>query len=431
MVAATAATISLFGGIFAHGSGTGGAATQAAPPAPGIGARRGSASTGNTAEIVSALQARVRGNPRNVFALTQLALAYQQRARETGDPSYYPKSSGLLRRALALSPRSPLAISGLGSLALARHRFHEALVLGRRAVSAQPGEGRHWGVVGDALIELGRYDEAFRAFDRMATLDPGVSSYARISYARELLGHRQAAIDSMRLAVEAAGLEAEPSAWTRVQLGKLYWASGKVGAAGRQYGLALGAFPGYVYALDTLAQVEAARGRLEHAIRLEQRAVDTVPLPQFVGQLGDLYRAHGDLQLAREQYGLIDVIQKLFVANGVRVDLELALFYVDHGIRPGHALQLARAGYAQRPSIDGEDTLAWALARTGQCRAALAHSQRALRLGTQDALKFFHRGMIERCLGHAPAARTWFRRSLALNPHFSVLWAPLARREAR
>ena len=72
--------------------------------------------------------------------------------------------------------------------------------------------------------------------------------------------------------------------------------------------------------------------------------------------------------------------------------------------------------------------LAWALARNGRCAAALPYSQQALRLGTQDALKFFHRGMIERCLGHdGGRAATWFQRALALNPHFSILWAPVAR----
>jgi regulator of sirC expression with transglutaminase-like and TPR domain len=74
--------------------------------------------------------------------------------------------------------------------------------------------------------------------------------------------------------------------------------------------------------------------------------------------------------------------------------------------------------------------LAWALARTGHCDEALGYSRRALRLGTQDALKFFHRGMIERCLGHQTASRNWLRRALALNPRFSILWAPVARRLA-
>ena len=115
-------------------------------------------------------------------------------------------------------------------------------------------------------------------------------------------------------------------------------------------------------------------------------------------------------------------------ANGVKTDLETALFDVDHAVRLPGALTLARAARADRPSIDGDDVLAWALARNGRCGGALQFSQRALRLGTLDASKFFHRGMIERCLGNRAAARGWFRRALALNPHFSLLWAPLARR---
>ena len=139
--------------------------------------------------------------------------------------------------------------------------------------------------------------------------------------------------------------------------------------------------------------------------------------------------AAGNPVVAKKQYALIGAIEKLLAANGVRTDLEIALFQVDHGIELRHALDRARVGRAERPSIDGDDVLGWALARNGHCAEALPYSQRALRLGTQDALKFFHRGMIERCLGHA-AARTWFRRAITLNPHFSILWAPVAKRYA-
>jgi hypothetical protein len=44
---------------------------------------------------------------------------------------------------------------------------------------------------------------------------------------------------------------------------------------------------------------------------------------------------------------------------------------------------------------------------------------------------FFHRGAIERCLGRPAAARRWFRRALALNPHFSLIHAPIAREALR
>ncbi len=382
------------------------------------------------AALLPQLQQQVRVNPTDVGALGLLGLAYQQRARETGDPSYYPKSEGVLRLALRYAPDDLVATGGLGTLALSRHRFREALALGRRAVALSPSTARGYGVVGDALLELGRYREAFAAFDRMASLKPSLSSYARVSYARELLGDVHGAAQAMRLAIDAAVGQPEALAWSHTQLGKLLWSQGRVAAADREYRSALAVRPGYVHAFDGLAQVEAARGRLRLAVAYERRAVATIPLPQFVAALGDLEQLAGNKTAARRQYALIGAIQKVLRANGVRTDLEAALFDVDHSVRLPKALALARAANHERPSIDGDDVLAWALARSGQCADALHYSQRALRLGTLDATKFFHRGMVERCFGHEADAKTWFRRALSLNPHFSLLWGPVARRYA-
>jgi hypothetical protein len=38
--------------------------------------------------------------------------------------------------------------------------------------------------------------------------------------------------------------------------------------------------------------------------------------------------------------------------------------------------------------------------------------------------------VIERCLGHDAQAHCWLCRALDLNPHFSPLWGPVARRSA-
>jgi tetratricopeptide (TPR) repeat protein len=234
----------------------------------------------------------------------------------------------------------------------------------------------------------------------------------------------------MRLAIDAAAGQPEALAWSRTQLGKLFWSQGRVQAAEREYRTALAIRPGYVYAFDGLAQVEDARGRNREAISHEQQAAEAIPLPQFVAALGDLQRLAGNESGARRQYALIGAIQRLLRANGVRTDLETALFDVDHAVRLPRALSLARAAQAERPSIDGDDVLAWALARNGHCTEALHYSKRALRLGTRDAVKFFHRGMVERCLGESAVAKRWFRRALSLNPHFSLLWAPVAARYA-
>jgi tetratricopeptide (TPR) repeat protein len=235
----------------------------------------------------------------------------------------------------------------------------------------------------------------------------------------------------MELAASGAIGQAEPTAWVQVQLGKLDWARGRYGEAAAHDRAALRALPGYVYALDALAQVAAARGELPRAIALERQASSTIPLPQFVGFLGDLEHAAGRTQASKRSYALVDVIDRLLRANGVRTDLETALFRADHGIQLKETLRLARSAQRSRPSIDGDDVLAWTLEQNGRCAEALRYSRLALRLGTEDALKFFHRGMIERCLGRYASARNWFRRALALNSHFSVLWTPTARRYAR
>jgi tetratricopeptide (TPR) repeat protein len=422
---AVIAAATLLGGAFR------GAPSGAAGASSSIAGERLAAgfSAGDTPGLVRSLQKTLRAQPGDGKSWALLGLAYQQRARETGDPSYYTKSRGVLRKALQFDRRNLIAVSALGSLDLSRHRFGDALVVGRRALALSPTTARSYGVVGDALLELGRYKDAFRAFDTMTRLKPGLSAYSRISYARELLGDEAGAITAMKLAVDAAVDAPEASAWTRVQLGKLYSTHGRIAAAGAEYRQALRYFPGYVYAYDALAQVEWARGRHARAIGLEQRAVDTMPLPQFVSALGDMLRAEGRIAAAHRQYATVDGIRRLLAANGVMTDLETALFDVDHGVRLRSSLALARLAHRERPSIDGDDVLAWALARNGRCGEALRYSRRALRLGTEDATKLFHRAAIEHCLGRD--ARPWARRALALNPHFSILWAPTARRLAR
>jgi tetratricopeptide (TPR) repeat protein len=422
--AATAAAVLALGGVFQH-SAPAAAASDALPTAVAAELAKGFAA-GDTEAEIAGLQGELRLNPRNVKALDTLGLAYEQRVRETGDATYYGKAQGILRESLSLAPRDLIATAGLGQLALSRHRFREALALGVRARTISATTAGVYGVIGDAELELGRYRTAFRAFDRMASIKPSVASYARVSYARELLGHTPAAERAMALAASAAVGEQEASSWTHTQLGLLYLGHAKPRRALEQLEQALTLDPTYYIALDGMAQVQLGLGHAREALAFERRAVNRVPLPQQVGLLGDLYRVTGDRVDANHEYALIGVIEKLLAANGVKNDLDIALFDADHGIALRHALALARKGYVDRPSVFGDDVLGWVLARNGRCGEALTYANRSLRLGTQDALKFFHRGWISACLGDRTAAALWYGRALALNPRFSVLWSPVA-----
>ena len=387
-------------------------------------------SSGTTAAFVGKLEQRVAADPTDGNALLLLGLAYQQRARETGDPTFYTLSGRALRRAARAGGQRPLILQGFAALANTRHRFTAGLALARRSIRLDPENASAFGALGDALLNLGRYAAAFRAYDRMAVLAPGIASYTRVANGRELIGRPAAAAEADQLALEADSTVPEQVAWTRVQLGNVRFNTADLNAAADAYRRALAVVPGYVHAEAGLARVEAARGLYSRAVARLRRVVAVLPIPAYVIMLGDVLHVSGHEAEARRDYALVGVIERLFAAHGVRTELQTSLFDLDHERNVANALQRARAAYASAPSIYAEDALAWGLFRAGRCTAAKAHSTRALRLGTRDALLIFHRAMIERCLGD-DSSRSWFRRALAINPHFSLLWAPVARRLAQ
>ncbi|MDQ3876056.1 MAG: hypothetical protein M3322_11035 [Actinomycetota bacterium] len=374
---------------------------------------------GNTAAYIAALERRVESNARDRRSLTLLGLAYQQRARETGDLSFYERSSSALDRALALDPRDYVAVTGLAALAASRHRFDEALVLARRAVALSSKSASPYGVLGDALLELGRYDEAFAAFDRMVALKPTAASYARVSYGREILGDTAGALAAMELAAEAAEPSPEPVAWARTHLGKLRLGAGETHAAARLYRSALARVPRYAPALAGLARVATYRGRHAAAARLYRAALRITPVAGYAAALGDALAAGGERSEAEEAWAKAEELERDFLRHRGRNELERALFDLDHDRDLGRALELARAGWRERPSVEGEHVLAWALYKNGRCREARAHSVEALRLGTKDIGALLHRSLIERCLGNKSAADAFRARAFAYNPYAS------------
>jgi tetratricopeptide (TPR) repeat protein len=418
----------LVGGVLAESRSA--TPSSAAPVALAERALTGAAG-GVGAPTIASLEAQVQAQPRDARLLTQLGFAYQLRWRETADPSYLPRSAAALRQAVRFGVEDADATLGLGSLALIQHEFREALHYGRAARTLLPGSSRPYGVIGDALVELGRYDEAFAAFERMVTLRPSLASYARIAYARELVGDREGALEAMRLALDAAAGQPEPTAWAHVELAKLELALGRAPVARRHALAALRVSPGYPNARVELARVDAAAGRLDAAIAGARRAADAIPSSQSLALLADLLERDGRAAEARRQRETIAVIDRIVEANGIQVDLESAVTRADNLTRPGETVELARRARAARPSIYGDDALAWALARAGRCAEAVPLARRALRLGTEDGLLWFHLGYAQGCAGNEAEMHEAYRRAVALHPEFSVRWAPVARAALR
>lgn len=399
-----------------------------AGPSASAGGEAATRALGNeeTRQLIAALEERVAADGADVVALTELGKAYIQRARETGDPTQFGRAQQALDAALALEPDNVDALVGAGVLALARHDFSAGLALGERARKLNPTSPAALGVIADAQTELGQYDEALVSVQAMLDLRPDLSSYARVSYQRELHGQLDGAIDAMEKSFNAGVAGTENAEYVRVLLGNLHLSRGELDTAEQIYTESLEARPDFVHALAGLARVRAAQGRTDDAVELFEAAIARNPLPEFVIGLGETLEGAGRTDAAQQQYELVGAIQQLFAANGVDVDLDLALFEANHGDDPARAVELARAAYERTPNVRAADALAWALHRAGDTEEAGRYAVEALRLGTRDASFYYHAGAIAAAAGDVQLARERLEEALALNPHFSPLYAPAA-----
>src|SRR5207248_2208573 len=137
------------------------------------------------------------------------------------------------------------------------------------------------------------------------------------------------------------------------------------------------------------------------------------------GSRGDDDTARGAAAEATRQHDLVRAIEALNHANGINGDLELARFDADHvrdpGADPAATVALARAALAERPTIYAEDVLGWALSQTGDPGAALPHARAAVRLGTADALLWYHLAVNEVDLGMRSQAAADLGHAFAIN----------------
>src|SRR6185295_8215225 len=233
-------------------------------PLPGIPASAGPAgqpAPQDTESMIASLQVAVKADPADAEGYALLGDAYYQRARETGDATYYSRADASYDAALSRSPDDLTATIGKGTLALARHDFRAGLDLALRARRLAPDLVRPYAVLADAQVELGRYAAAAKSLERMAALKPTLATYSRISYYRELGGDLDGAVRAMGLAVSAGGGSAEGTAYVQSLVGNLQLDRGRYGAAEHAYREALAGDPSYPAAQAGLARLDAGRGR--------------------------------------------------------------------------------------------------------------------------------------------------------------------------
>ena len=135
-----------------------------------------------------------------------LAIAHTRRAREIGDASHYQASLEALAQARRDAPGATDADKVEAWVRLGLHEFAAAESLARAWLAAHPDDPDACSLLGDALMEQGRSDEAASPYQRMMDLCPGPGAYLRAAYWRERAGDLAGSKD---LLLRALGREGE------------------------------------------------------------------------------------------------------------------------------------------------------------------------------------------------------------------------------
>lgn len=417
VTATSLAAAGLLLAVTAPGCAGGGDAPGGAALPPFVAVDPGSASA--TDRAIFQAQERLKVRDDDDSARLALALAFLQKAREVGDPTYYTRADNLLALAASGRDPDPSILVAQGGLALARHEFARALELGQSASRQAPGNLGAMGVRVDALNELGRYDEALDVTQSMVDTRPDLASLARVSYARELRGDLAGAVTAMSQAARAGAGTGENLAYIEAQLATLLVTTGDLAGAAAALDRAEQAFPGFALAQAGRARILVAQARYAEAADVLAGVVDRLPAAEYAIAHAEALGAAGRTDEAAEAAALVGAIATLYRANGVNVDLELAVFEADE--RPGdEAVDQARRAARGRPSVLGHDALAWALFTDGRVEAAATEMARALVLGSRDPQVRYHAARIAEARGDRRAAVGHLQVVLDTNPRFSA-----------
>ncbi len=373
-----------------------------------------------TDDHISMYETLVKAQPEVLHYRNLLAGAYIQKVRESMDYSYLDRASQILGEVLAVDAKNYEAARLRTEIALERHDFKLAAQYSKALADSAPNDSWNWGTLGDALTEMGDYDGAADAYQKMVNIRPDLSSYNRAAYFRFLYNDTDSAVKIMKMAISAGSPMAENTAWCEVELGKILLKTGKTKDAGDAFQSALRRFPNYHPALAGAAQVAATQQEWKTAVSWMLRAKQAAPLPDYSAALYDYYTALGDNKEAAKQKDFILVIDQVGQAAKEKANRNIAIIYADHDWNLDRALELARNELEVRGDIYTYDALAWALHKNGKNEEAAVAIKKAMRLETPEASFYMHAGMIESALGHKAEAAGLLKKAHQINPSLNV-----------
>ena len=369
---------------------------------------------------IARIQQEIRSNAKpfqTTAMIEKLGWSFVEKARESFDPGFYKlaeqcalclESKQSAKEAPGQSDNRPLADPrAIRTAALLlrghalhnMHRFIEAEKIARELVEKR-GLAYDFGLLGDALIEQGKTDEATLAYRKMMEMRPGPQAYSRAAHLRWLKGDTEGARALMLMSAQSAG-ETESAAWAWSKLAIYELQAGEMKRARASCDAALRMWPDYAPALLALGRVLLAENNAGEAVAALDRAARLNPLPEYQWTLA------GALSAANRDDAAANIERRLAETGPANDPRSYSLFLATRGREPDLALRLAEEEMKVRRDIYTLDALAWAQSAKGEAAEAWKTMRSALALGTADARLYLHAAAISKQAGETSQSKIY------------------------
>ncbi len=366
--------------------------------------------------------------PDSPMAYLQRAVFYSRRSRETADHTFNKLASTDVDKALELDPQNYVARKLKLGLLGSNHEFDTAEVEAKKLIAEEPRDPFAYGILVDASIAMGKYEQAIASTQKMVDLRPDSQSYSRVALMRSLHGDHKGAIEMYQLSARIADpADKEAQAWSQTQLAGEFFKVGNIAEAMKAVDQALSIMPEYPNAIISKARYLAVSGDLAGAEALLAPLNSRIKLADSLILSGDIARRKGDTATAMSFYEQAEKVERDQDGDIHR----FALLWSDNEIRLAEALQIAEEDFVVNKDIYASDILAWSLFKNGRAKDAQKHINDALRLKTNDARILYHAAAIENALGNKAAARKHLSNVFKVNPNFDVVSSAAARELAK
>jgi tetratricopeptide (TPR) repeat protein len=290
-----------------------------------------------------------------------------RKARRSGDGEWYLRAAACAEVALDLDKGNAPALSLLALAALNNHDFRAARDRARAALASDDQLHVAWGVLSDALVELGDLEGATDAAQRMVDLKPNLPSYTRASYLMWARGDVEGAKKVVREAFKSGRdpRDPEPRAYVLTQAADYFLLEGDLKGADAGYDLALEALPDYPAALVGKARVRLGRGEAKAAVPLLEKAEAARHEAEPLALLAQARAAAGDdagakraeAKLLKERRSDSFIVGRFLGGRGAQLEEAVRLLEKEKAARPSPWVMSALAFAKKRAGHDDAEAV--------------------------------------------------------------------------